>query len=190
MNLPELKTFRGLAVLLILLMPFAPASGQMASVSVNVVDLAELGTMNANFSITTSRHLSLEAGFRYNPWTFSKDGHQMQNRVRGASAGVRWWFWYVYSGWWAGVQARLEEYNRGGIVSSSTEEGLAHGTALSGGYSLMLRRNLNLDLGGGMWAGFKECKTYSCPTCGRLVDSGNTFFLVPSDFRVALMLTF
>ncbi len=103
------------------------------SVSTNVVDCANFGTINAEASVALGRHWSLNAGVRYNPWTFGEGADAVQNRTRTVSVGGRWWPWNVYSGWWVGGRAQWEEYNRGGIRTPETEEGDAWGAALSGG---------------------------------------------------------
>ena len=166
------------------------ASAQNASVAVNAVDCANFGTVNAEASAAMARHWTLNAGFRYNPWAFGEGDSRMQNKTITASAGARWWPWSIYSGWWVGARAQWEQYNRGGIVSLETEEGDAYGAALSGGYSLMLHRNINLDFGLGFWGGYKTYTVYRCPTCGKIVDEGAKAFVMPSDFLVSLMFTF
>lgn len=166
------------------------ASAQSAALSTNAVDWANFGTVNAEASAAVSRHWTLNAGFRYNPWTFGEGDDVKQNRTRTVSAGGRYWIWNVYSGWWLGARAQWEEYNRGGIRQRSTEEGDAVGGALSAGYSLMLHRNINLDFGFGMWGGWKRYTVYRCPTCGKVTDEGEKAFIMPSDMLVSLLFTF
>ena len=107
-----------------------------------------------------------------------------QNRIGGFPLVA------VYSGWWLGGRAQWEEYNRGGIRTPETEEGDAWGAALSGGYSLMLHQNINLDLGIGLWGGYKRYTVYRCPTCGKVQEQGSKVFVMPSDLMVSLMFTF
>ena len=168
----------------------AAASAQTAAISTNAVDCANFGTLNAEASAALSQHWTLNAAFRYNPWTFGSGDGVMQNRTRTVSAGARYWLWNVYSGWWFGARAQWEEYNRGGILSRETEEGDAYGAALSAGYSLMLHRSFNLDFGFGMWGGWKQYTTYRCPTCGKITDEGDRWFFTPSDVLISLLFTF
>lgn len=166
------------------------AGAQQFSLSTNTVDYANFGTVNAEASAAVARHFSVNAGVRYNPWSFGKDDGRMQNKAITASAGFRWWPWNIYSGWWTGARAQWEQYNRGGIRSPETEEGDAYGAALSAGYSLMLHRNFNLDFGIGIWGGYKTYTVYRCPTCGKVMDEGGKLFVMPSDLLVSLMFTF
>lgn len=129
---------------------------QRWGISTNVVDWAYFGTMNVEFTGAVHQHWSLNLATRYNPWTWRKGENQLQERTRTASVGTRYWFWYVYSGWWLGARAQWEEYNRGGLLSKRTEEGDAYGLALSAGYTLMLHKNLNIEFGLGGWGGIKN----------------------------------
>ena len=169
---------------------FCSARAQQLSVSTTALGSADFLTANAAASAAAARHWSVNAGFMYNPWSFRGEWGEMRASRRTASAGTRFWFWNVYSGWWLGAKAQWEEYNRGGIRSPRTEEGDAFGAGLSAGYSLMLHRNINLDFGLGFWGGYKKYTVYSCPTCGRINEQGAKAFILPNDVLVSLMFTF
>jgi len=150
-----------------------PLQAQIFSLSTNVLDWANLGTINAQAGLAFSQHLSLHAGARYNNWNFGsvEKGTAFQNRARSASLGLRYWPWNVYSSWWVSARAQVEEYNRGGLLKRPlTEEGLAAGVGLGVGYSRMLDRHWNLDLGLGGWFGKTWYTQYRCPRCGRVVN--------------------
>lgn len=185
-----MRHYRIFLVPLFLFLVSLSAEAQKVSVSTNAVDIANFGTLNAEVSVAVARHWSLNAGVRYNPWTFGEGVDAKQNRTRTVSAGARWWPWNVYSGWWAGARAQWEEYNRGGLRSARTEEGDAYGLALSGGYSLMVHPNINIDFGLGLWGGYKKYTVYRCPTCGKIEEQGSKVFVMPSDVIVSLMFTF
>ena len=102
------------------------------ALSLNLADYADWGTVQGDIQYGISRHVSIDAGARFN----------RQDQV--FSAGARWWPWYIYSGWWVKGLAQ---------VASAGE---AYGAGLSLGYSLILTSWLNLDLGVGGWAGRKE----------------------------------
>ncbi len=169
-----------------------PLQAQVFSLSTNVLDWANLGTINAQAGLAFSRHLSLHAGARYNNWNFgsAEKGTAFQNHARSASLGLRYWPWNVYSSWWVSARAQVEEYNRGGLLKRPlTEEGLAAGVGLGVGYSRMLSRHWNLDLGLGGWFGKAWYTQYRCPRCGRVVsrDDGTPvrdatrWFVLPSN---------
>ncbi len=170
---------------------YEECSAQKWSLATNAVEWLNLGTMNIEGSVAVARKITVNVGTRYNPWTYAKGtDHQFQNRKKAFKAGIRYWPWYVYSGWWIEVDAQYMEYNRGGIFSSKIEEGDAFGGVLSFGYSLMLTKNWNIEFGAGVWGGFTEYTSYDCPVCGRVTDKGRKNFILPDDLKVSMVFTF
>lgn len=167
------------------------SSAQDWHISTNIGEWANLGTANIEAGLALDRHFSLHGGAAYNPWTFrSSSGRQFQNRRQQYEAGIRFWPWHVYSGWWVEATARYCEYNRGGILKAATEEGDSFGISLSGGYSLMLTGHLNLEFGLGAYTGMTVYTSYSCPRCGRVTGSGRKWFLLPDDLTIGLVWIF
>ena len=175
---------------------------QELSLSTNLLDWANLGTANLQAGYSFGRHASLHTGIRYNNWNFGSAERRtaFQNRARTVSAGFRYWPWNVYSSWWYGVKGQVEEYNRGGLFrQAKTEEGVAAGLGFAMGYSRMLSRRWNLDLGLGLWGGKTWYTQYRCPRCGRtlLAEDGvpirnaTKWFLLPSnDLQISLTYIF
>lgn len=166
---------------------------QEMSVSTNVLGYADLGTLNVETSWGFARHWTATAGLRYNPFTFpGREGvaDSMQARQRAASLGARYWPWHIHSGWWISGKAQWQEFNRGGIKSASTSEGDRVGGGLAGGYTYMLSPHINFEFGAGLWAGYEFYTTYACPTCGRIVDSGERMFFLPNDLILGLVYVF
>lgn len=158
---------------------------------INVVDLGFLGTVNGDFQFALAQHWTIEAQARYNNWTYNKaKENQLESRQKTFAAGVRFWPWYTYSGWWIGLKGQYQEYNRGGIGTLETEEGDAFGGVLSAGYSLQINRWFNIDFGLGGWAGMTKYTTYACPHCGKRVDEGKKFFFLPNEVVIAAMFIF
>ena len=185
---------RFVKLILVLVAAFAlakPASAQRIAVGTNFIDWASLGTMNVEAGVAVAQRFSIHAGAELNPWTFipGDQEKEFQARQRSFWAGLRWWPWHVYSGWWIAGEARYSTYNLGGILKRDTEEGDAYGGGVYGGYSIMLNRWLNLDFGVGVWGGYKKYTRYACPVCGVITDEGEKGFAIP-DARVALMFIF
>ena len=160
---------------------------QTVSVSTNALDYANLGTLNAEVGVATGRHISLSAEALYNPWNWG----ETRNRQRTFSAGVRWWPWNIWAGWWVAAKGQWREYN-GNLFhrDGTTEEGWAAGGGFSIGYALMLSRHFNLDFGAGFWAGSRNYTTYACPRCGRITGRGATGFIGPNDIHASLVYVF
>lgn len=186
------KWFLSIVSTLVLLVAFGTEGrAQRFSFGTNIVDWASLGTINLEASVAFQQHFSAHVGAEVNPWTYRAGDQDKQFEARQISywAGVRWWPWHVYSGWWAGSDLRYSVYNIGGVIKRDTEEGDAYGVGLYGGYSIMLSSVLNLDLGFGAWGGYKKYTSYACPVCGVRTDSGSKAFIIP-DARVAIQFIF
>ena len=179
----------------------AAATAQTWAVAVNAADLAELGTLGVEGSAAVGQHWSIHAGAKVNPWTFARrdtgnglfsepNPNQKQNRKQEYAIGARWWPWNVYSGWWVGGKGQYQEFNRGGFFTETSQEGDAFGAGFAGGYSLMLKEHWNLDFGLGLWTGWMKYITYACPSCGKVVDEGQKWFILPNEAIVSLVYIF
>ena len=169
-----------------------PMTAQKLSLSTDLLGYACLGTLNAEVTCFLSQKWSVNAGFRYNPFTFNKGqaDRQFQNRQRSFHAGARIWPWHTGSGWWFGGKFRWQEYNWGGVFSRETEEGSRLGAGICLGYTHMLSRHLNMEFGAGLWGGYASAKRYSCPVCGAAVKSHTGAFVAPDDLTLSLVYVF
>ena len=120
------------------------------ALTVNLMDLADLGTASLDIQYGIARHWTLDAGAKFNPW-MPKSG--LFDKTQTFSLGARWWPWYIYSGWWLKAKAQAQCFKRQGIPLRNDGLGEALGAGISGGYSLILRPWLNLDFGIGGWGG-------------------------------------
>lgn len=191
MNMKRIKLIL-LAVSVGLLSSFQ-AHAQKAAVSVNAGDALCLGTAGAEVSYAVARNWSLNAGARFNPWTFNKGDAKRQTQLRHQTyaVGARFWPWYVYSGLWFGAKAQYQEYNRGGFKGRlRTEEGDAFGLGVEMGYSWIVTHAFNLNFGLGAWGGYTEYVSYDCPYCGRRTGDGGKFFILPNELIVGLVFVF
>ena len=176
------------------------ASGEYSrwGFSLNFADILFCGTLNAGAQFSVARRVSLDANVRYNNWTYNDDtpADRFRYAQRTVAAGIRFWPWYVYSGWWIGTKAQYQEYSRGGLFNMKyKEEGDAFGLALSGGYAVQINPWLDIDFGLGFWGGVKNSTTWfledeSCPKCGRQIDKGTRLFLLPNEVFVSLLFVF
>lgn len=168
------------------------APAQNVTISTNALDYVNLGALNAEVGIATGRHISIAAGAIYNPWTWGNaERGELQNKQRTFSAGLRWWPWNIWSGWWMSLKGQYREYNSNLFSTDGrTEEGNAFGASFSIGYAIMLGDHFNLDLGAGFWGGSTNYTTYACPTCGRIVENGTKGFFGPNDLRASIVYIF
>lgn len=156
------------------------ALGQRLAVSTNMTDYVRTQTLNAEASYGVGRHWSVNADVKYNPY-----GNI--SRQRAFAVGTRWWPWHIYSGWWVSGKMKYQEYcSKAGDLL----EGDRYGGGFSGGYSYMIGKHFNIDLGFGVWGGYEQFSQYVCETCGRLAARGSRYFLTPDDFIIALTFVF
>ena len=181
----------GFLFILSLLIPGPGAGAQDWALSTNLLEYANLGTLNAEADYAVDRHWNLSAGVRYNPFSYDygEDG-SARNKQQSYAIGVRYWPWHIYSGWWLAGKMQYQEYNVGGLVSRETREGDRFGTGFTAGYSHMFTKWLNIEFGLGFWTGYDDYKKYACPVCGVVTDSGKKFFVLPDDIIVALSFIF
>lgn len=167
-------------------------SAQRLSLATDVLGYADLLTLNAEASYSLAQHWSVNAGFRYNPFSykFGKDDHPVNHKQKAVSVGARYWPWHVFSGWWFSGKAQYQEYNMGGLRRPKTREGDRIGVGFAAGYTYMLTRFLNLEFSLGAWGGMDTYSVYECPVCGVTMDSGKTFYVLPNDVMVALSFVF
>lgn len=165
---------------------------QKFSLSTNLIDYANLGTINLEGNFALAQNWSINASVKYNPFTY-KDGEpeaQFQSRRRTFALGSRYWPWHIYSDWWFSGKIQYEEYNSGGIISKRTEEGDRYGLGVSSGYTLLVNKNFNIDFGLGFWGGIKKYSIYACQNCGLTEKEGVKSFIMPNDILVSLVYVF
>ena len=171
------------------------ASAQIWTVQTNVVDWAALGTVNAEVGVSLAQHFSLVAGGRYNPWEFHdyKNDVPVQLQQKTAYLGVRYWPWYVNSGFWLALKGQyMASFSNTGVWRPALEEGRnGFGGGLSLGYTFMLSKHFNLELGVGGWAGvFKEYACYNSHNKFYLREEGTKKFIAPDQLSLSFVYVF
>ena len=168
---------------------------QIWTVQTNVVDWAALGTVNAEVGVSLSQHFSLVAGGRYNPWEFrdKKFDVPVQLQQQTAYLGARYWPWYVNSGFWITAKAQyIPSFSVTGIWSNALYEGKnGIGGALSLGYTFMLSKHFNLEIGAGGWAGaFQEYHHWNSPNKYFENEEDRKIFILPDQLSLSFVYVF
>lgn len=191
-NRLHILTFILGCTLLLFLLPCS-LSAQKVAVSTNALGYADLLTINARVNVAVGRHISLDLGVKYNPFSWHTGGEQsqqFQDRKRVAALGCRYWPFYVYSGWFISAKAQWQEYNMGGIFSSTTYEGDAYGGGIGFGYDFIITDWFNIELGLGVWGGVTDYSKYALPREGKVLERGRTWFIAPNDLEVSFVFIF
>lgn len=156
-------------------------------VSTNVPTWLLLGTANAELQLATGSHWSVQAGIKYNPFTYAAGTPgQVHIRQLTPSAGVRYWVDSVWHGWWTGTGIVVSEYSLALPCFEQYLDGNLAGAELLSGYDFALSDRLSLSLGAGVAAAFHRTSFYRGPVCGRLKDRRKGIAIFPSDIIVAM----
>lgn len=166
------------------------ARSQELALSSNLADCLKLATLNLGAEYALARHWSINTTIKYNPFRYASGEQTIQDKERSVSLSGRFWTWHFYSGWWVSAGAKYQEFSHTALQSQLTSEGDRLGVTAGLGYSYMLREHFNLDLGLAFWSGYEYYTTYSCPTCGRMIDRGGRSFFLPSELILALYYIF
>lgn len=166
--------------------------GQKVSLSTNLVEWGNFGTANLDAGMSVSQHLSVFVGGRYNPWKFeANSGMPIYNNQTTVYGGLRYWPWYVYSGWWIGAKIRYTDFAETGVLRPKLFEGRSIGAGLSFGYTWMLNEHFNIELGAGAWGGrHLEFAQYRTVRSMELQDSGPRNFVWIDDLALSIMYVF
>ena len=172
-----------------------PVHAQKWSVQTNLLDWLSLGTANLEAGMSLSQHFSLMAGARYNPWEFTTESPAsvIRNQQTTGYVGLRYWTWYVNSGFWMGLKGQyMNSFSNTGIWRAALKEGKnGWGGGLSMGYTFMLHKHLNLEAGLGVWAvHFQEYGFYSSPAKTFVRQEGPAFFIYPDMISLSLVYVF
>ena len=187
--------YRILAVLFISYSCMQGLNAQNAkfAISTNALDWANFGTANLELGLGMTQHFSLHAVAKYNPWEFTAKELQIPVKYNQMTCGasVRWWPWYVFSGWWVGAKGQYSDYTKTGIWRPALEEGTRIGGGLSFGYTLMVHKRFNVEFGAGVWGGAEaKYNLYCCTKCTELRETGSKGFVDVDFASVSLMYIF
>ena len=179
-----MRTF--ILTLALILASVTTARAQQWAISTNALDWANFGTINFEGSVAVARHFVIDVGGKYNPWNFRGEEDRLMNKQRTGYVGGKWYPWFSYDGWYLGAMAGVMEYASGGLIRKETEEGVAYGGGIGGGYTLLIGKNFNLNFGAYVWGGRKDYVVYECPACGRRIESGKKTFVMPTNITLGV----
>ncbi len=166
-------------------------SAQSFTLGTNILGYLNFATINAELSYTFAKKWSLHLQTKVNPFTFNNNKeNQMQNRQASVSFGARLWPWHTNSGWFVGSSLEGGYYNIGGIVDAETKQGYKYGLNMYFGYTIMLAKHLNLELGAGFITAYTNYTTYSCPKCGREVSKDKKIIVSANNILAQLVYIF
>lgn len=155
---------------------------QKFAISTNIIDYLDRGTINLGVSLALSRHFSGELQYRNNPFKHGSGDDIVLNQKTVYSIGARYWPWICFSGWWIKGAVQAENYVRQNYITAiygdELKRGTGFGASIGGGYSLMLSKSFNIDLGADIWGGIDT------------TSSGNKAFILPNNLYLCIAYVF
>lgn len=166
------------------------ACGQNISVASNGADWLFLGSINAEVGYPLSRNYTLNAKASWNPFSFGNGSTKTQYKHISVASGVRYWPWFVNSGWFADTYLTWNKFSISGIINKKSYEGSAVGATIGGGYALMLSKGLNLEMGLCAFIGSATYTKYSCTVCGEKEGKSRGFVVSPGNVLLQIAFIF
>ena len=189
-----MKRIRNIIILVVILLAGVPriAEAQQVSLSTNALTWANLGTMNLEAGVSVSKHFTVFAGAKYNPWELrTKSQVTLMNQQITGYAGAKYWPWHVYSGWWFGTKVQYMDFTETGVIRPKVFQGKSIGLGLSFGYSWMLHEHLNIEAGCGLWGGRHfQYSVYRTAASMDLLRSGPKNFIFIDDLTLSIVYVF
>ena len=170
------------------------ADAQQVSLSTNLLTWANFGTTNLDAAVSVSKNFTVHAGAKYNPWEFrTKSQVTILNQQITGYVGAKYWPWHVYSEWWVGAKFQYKNFEQVGLLSPNLRRGDAVGGGLAGGYTFLVGRNFNVDVGLGLWGGrllrYREYEG-NVAVDSKLIDIGPRNFMFLDNVMIALVYIF
>ena len=186
--------YKGIVIVLLLFCAPQVVKAQKWAISTNALSWLNIGTINAEGSMSMNKHFTVHAGFTANPWKMHTSTYvELKNQQYGGYAGVRYWPNYAYMDWWIGAKVQYKNFKEAGLLTNSLMKGNALGAGLSGGYSFLISEHFNLDLGLGIWGGrlftYKKYKGTE-EIDSEIVDKGPRDFIFLDNIMVSLVYIF
>lgn len=154
--------------------------------NLNFVDLGYLGTLNVGADINVSKHLVLGLTAKFNPWVFNKNGDDpLYDNKTMAYIGIKGYPWNIFDGWHFDAMAGWSKY-RSKDRDKHPEEGHKFGAGVGFGYSYIINKTLNLEIGAGCWMGAKRFDTRESLSDNTRLNSGTKFFIEPYNISLGL----
>lgn len=159
-------------------------------ISTNLYDWADYGTINFGFGYVLGRHFSLDLGAKYNDWQFKTNDHvgYTMHKQKTASVGVRYWPWYVFSGWWIAAKGQYSDTTTNGAIQFTSKKAL--GAGLSTGYTLMITKKFNIEFGAGFWGGKYLDYVLDVPSTEQSYGEIKDTFFGWNDLNISLQFLF
>lgn len=169
-------------LILLLILPWSESKAQFYSIKTNVLELAALGTLNADLSMMIAPRWTANLDLAYNPWTYP-DNRKLKHWI--VEPGVRYWFWQTYIGGFVSTSAMATQFNVG--LNQKRHEGFGFGLNAAYGYSWLLSKRWNVEAEAGVGLLWNKRTIYKCDKCGDLLTPKKSYLSPTPKLSVSLI---
>lgn len=146
------------------------------------------GTPNLGAEYSFRPHMTVAAGFNYNPFTY-KNNRKMKHWL--FEPEYRYWLSETFKGHYFGAHATVGGFNFGrlpiGALRDYRFEGGIYGAGITYGYQWILTSRLNLGINIGVGYFYLNYDKYYCQTCGDRIDHYHSNYFGPTKAAVSLI---
>lgn len=169
----SIKLMTSAILLFTLLLWPTESKAQFYSIKTNLLEVAALGTINADFSMMVAPKWTVNLDMAYNPWTYSDN---LKFKHWKFEPGARYWFWQTYTGSFISMYGIATRFN-GGINKRHDGYGLGAGATYGYAWAIAKRWNIEAEIGvGALW---NRRSVNECRTCGSVITPTKSY-LSPS----------
>lgn len=157
---------------------------QFYSVKTNVLEIASLGTVNADVSMMVAPNWTINFDIACNPWTY---GDNLKLKHWLVEPGARYWFWQTYTGGFVSMYGMGSRFN-GGI--NKRYDGYGFGVGATYGYAWAIAKRWNVEAEIGMGLLWSRHSVNECRTCGAVLAPTRSYLSPSPKLGVSIVYLF
>lgn len=167
-----------------LLLSTRESKAQFYSIKTNLLEIAALGTVNADFSMMVSKKWTVNVDLACNPWTFADN---MKLKHWTVEPGARYWFWQSYTGSFISMYGIGTRFNGG---FGKRYDGHGFGVGVTYGYAWAVGRRWNIEAEIGVGALWSKYSVNECRTCGDVIKPSRNYLVPAPKAAVSIVYLF
>lgn len=161
------------------------SKAQFYSVKTNVLEVAAMGTLNADVSMMIHPRWTVNVDIACNPWTYG-DNLKMKHWL--VEPGARYWFWQTYTGSFLSMYGIGTRFNVGMTDKRYDGYGLGVGATYGYAWAIAKRWNVEAEAGAGlMWSNFS---INECRRCGETLTPNKNYLKAVPKLGVSMVYLF
>lgn len=169
MKLQSIKSAIFVVFFLSLMLSTNQSKAQYYSVKTNLLEIAALGTINADVSMMVAPKWTVNIDLSYNPWTYSNNTKLKHFKFE---PGARYWFWQTYTGGFVSMYGVGTRFNGG---FNKRYDGYGFGVGATYGYAWAIAKRWNIEAEIGIGLLWNRHSVNECKTCGNEITPTKSY---------------